>query len=285
MIANNQDDIQIDFNQLSFGQPFVADGNESLGGMMNCTTDGPSRIYGRLETAAEGDPGTLEEEVETALGVARAIVEQHNLTDGNGRSALYSMYFHLANRGFSLDLEPKYVHAAWLSESEDGCCDAQKMALLLQCFSSDANDEIGEYLATVREQLESLQDVRESLKERWQAHETAWIEDNYESYQEKYPNNGGAIAPSEVDVLVQGMPGDDDAELDFWKRMHCYRNGLAEEALAEELAPLNEGNDGYDERLEDCYAEARGYENDYSASREAFMETLTPEALKDMARG
>lgn len=261
-------EVQAHFANLPWGQSFVADGRESQGGKKDCTTNGPHRIYGSL-VDEENDPDTV---YANAFRRAERVVRDHNLTDGNGRTALYSMYFYLANKGYILNLEPKFLHAAWLGE--DNGIAHPDISSLIQCFSKYNGNSVDckNKLSSVQGQLKDLQGDREALKGRWRK----YLEVKKPECQEKYKLE----CVSEFDVIVALMPGKDVADLDFWNRMLCYRVPPPESNLevGQGLSPEDED---YDVRLEPSYARERKEDEQYRAKWKKFMGTLQPRALKD----
>eukprot|EP00929_Paragymnodinium_shiwhaense_P002641 TRINITY_DN102943_c0_g1_i1.p1 TRINITY_DN102943_c0_g1~~TRINITY_DN102943_c0_g1_i1.p1 ORF type:complete len:315 (-),score=57.43 TRINITY_DN102943_c0_g1_i1:71-892(-) len=266
-IASDQKAIQEHFNQLPFGQHFVADGTECQGEghYKDCTTNGPTRIYGAL---AEG---LLDEDVfQSAVGIAGQIVKDHNLRDGNGRTSLYSLYFHLANKGFKLTLEAKYLHAAFLSEDERNVVPFRQTTQLIRCFSEPVNDtnKLMEHLMCIRRDLAALEDKRKDLRNRWS------------SLQSSTQSQDGFLA-SEAEIIVWYMPKG-DAELAFWKRMHCYGWPQVLDDAVE--APPGSQDDGYDERFSQEYREMQEKLDKYEDAKTMFLDGNVLEKLKEEPR-
>ncbi|RJS15382.1 hypothetical protein DRW03_33645 [Corallococcus sp. H22C18031201] len=93
-------------------QRFFGPGESSQGGVSNTER----RLEDHLKTLNAMPSTHLDQVADRAVFIASKIVEEHLFRDGNGRTALFSIYSELASHGYRLRLDPDLLHAFTLGE-------------------------------------------------------------------------------------------------------------------------------------------------------------------------
>ncbi|MGV3526558.1 MAG: hypothetical protein ACO1RX_20235 [Candidatus Sericytochromatia bacterium] len=141
---------------------FYPDGQKSQGGSSHAQQDFDALI----NTVSQMPARNLGEVIDRATTLAAGIVQPHLFKDGNGRAALYSLYFELANHGFQLTAKPLEMHAKLFGEEEKGQLPVVKAKELMQGLSKRefSDSVLSNHLLRVEGQLKELEDDRKQVQ-------------------------------------------------------------------------------------------------------------------------